>query len=179
MKPTFTMLRPDEARFLKQILINSENLNELFALGYIMYERKMTPNYRMKLKSEGAINLEYPEESDFPTDELDDLILNVIKQTYSKTVVKTSWIISTLDEEHIQFLKEKPNDKALLQIHPIIRANMDFPKIGLQNIQRYKKEIPIYTYNRQSSISNIAFTATFEISKLNGVFQSLDKLHFI
>lgn len=124
MEPrTIKFLPLDQMRILKQIFIVNENkYDREVAVGYILYERKLTKEYKFsetpKEERDFRYYLEYPRQDSYPNDEVDDLILQSIKNTYPKSYLKNHSIICNVDTEKYDVLKKPENQPSVINVSP-------------------------------------------------------------
>lgn len=178
-RPTLFMLRTDEVRFVKQILIGTDSKNPFNAIGYIMYQRPMSYTYKLREISKGSSlgGLNYPVAEDFPEDELDKLVMKIVKASYKISTVVNHLVMSSLDLEQINRLMDRPKNEALLKLNPNLPSG-EHPSV-LNGQYRYERKIPIYTSNKSKGIENIAFVDYCSLDETSNNYDRLDSLEFL
>lgn len=177
--PTFVMFQPEDVRFVKQILIGTESHNDFNAIGYIMYQRQMSHTYKLRgMNKENPLgNLNYPVDEDFPEDELDRLVLKIVKSSYKTSTVVNHFVISSLQLEQINRLMDRPKNEALFQLNPNLPSGQH-PSI-LNGKYRYERKIPIYTSGKSKGIENIGFVDYCSLVESSEIYDKLDEIEFL
>lgn len=91
-----TMLSPEQIFFVKRI-----NLENDYFSGIVAYARKLTETYKMnpKKRSKEELYLYHYGEDEYPFDELDKIILDLIRQKYPDAECRTSLQLCNTDLE--------------------------------------------------------------------------------
>jgi hypothetical protein len=180
---TFTILPIEEIRIVKQLFIVKEsrhNDNDI-SIGYILYERKLTDKYKFAEtpKEEQDFNyfLEYPRQDTFPNDNIDDLILQSVKNSYPKSLVKNHTIFSSLDEEKIEIFQDRPTEKSHFKITPNLSV-LDLNKLVGREFEWIQKKITIYIDSSREDLKNVAFFGHYEINDKN-ILDQISDVKFI
>lgn len=184
MKPkTITVLPIDELRVIKQIFLTKEskhNDNDI-SIGYILYERKFTGNYKFtetpKEKRDFKYYLEYPRQDSYPNDSIDDLILQSVKNTYPKSIVKSHSLICNIDKEKIEILQDRPSEKSHIKITPDF-SGRDFNKIAGREFDWIQKKITIYADSINEELKNVSFFGYYDLDDQE-ILPEVDEIKFI
>ena len=96
-------------RILKQISIITENQFGIdICIGILLYKRKFNPDYQFnnieKADKKYQFYIDYPTQEMYPNDNADDLILQSVRTTFPKSIVKNhsiNLVWKTLMEQKI------------------------------------------------------------------------------
>lgn len=143
---------------LKRIGLTKELGQNRSSYSELLYLRAFSSNYCMKQKqvTDEKEKLErlikgIPEE-EYPSDELDDFILNGVRTLYPDAKIKSSLILLSSDVKDIQILQNYWMEKASLMISPNI-LNMD--NAIIEYIQRFQCiRIPLEIYGDNPLFKN-------------------------
>ncbi|AZA92981.1 Uncharacterised protein [Chryseobacterium nakagawai] len=175
------LLESNEWKIIKQINIISKNSYAVdIAIGQIIYERDINDEYKYNDGSDDhriTKLINYPKQNCFPTDEIDEIILNSIRDKYPNSFITNYQIIFDSDSERILHFINRPKEEAYLEIRP------DFSKIDLntlygQEIEIFRKKINIYQDFTLDSIKNQYFVGYCDYSRHKNIFNKLDTIKF-
>lgn len=183
MKKTFSILPVEEIRIIKRVVIVSDNaVNRDISIGYFLYERLLSSEYRFIEKKEEEKDfdyyLTYPKQEDFPKDKIDELILQAIQNNYPKSFTISYSLISSLDKENIELFKNRPSEKSSIIFSPDL-SNLDYSKFAGKDINYMKIDMNVFVDFKLEYIKNLFFYGKYDLSKENEIFNSLDKIKFI
>ncbi|MDC1809115.1 helix-turn-helix transcriptional regulator [Bacteroides uniformis] len=127
---------------VKIITINAPTLYGAQDVGYIMYERKLSPEYKFT-ENNTPVGMfeEYPRQKDYPHDELDNLILRVIQDVYPNSKLYNKFVFFNTDLEHIERLKQPLSKDFTIRIQPFVS---DLKKIMGRTL--YQRELKFNLY---------------------------------
>lgn len=179
---TITVLPLEEIRVLKQIIIvNDSQKNDEISLGYILYERKMSQDYKFnetpKEKRDFKYYLDYPKQESFPNDKVDDIFLQSIKNRFPKSKLKNHLIICNVDLEKIKMLQNQPNESSQIQITPDFSV-VDLSTIAGKQFEQAFKQIKIYADFRLEDIKNLAFFGYYDLNDVE-IINKIQEIKFI
>lgn len=175
------LLELDDWKIVKQINIISKNSYAVdIAIGQIFYEREINDDYKYNDESnEHRITqlINYPKQSCFPNDEIDEMILDSIKDKYPDSFITNYQIIFDSDSERIIHFINRPKEEAYLEVRP------DFSQIDLntlygQEIEIFRRKVNIYQDFTLESIRNQYFIGYCDYFEHKSVFNKLDKIKF-
>lgn len=183
MKNVVKILKPEEMKFIKKINIISQNrLNNDIVIGFLIYERKISLDYTFKPKDKSDDNMKYlityPKQSDYPTDEIDELILETIRISYPNSIVHTEILFSTGDIEWLENLKNRPFEVSNLIIRPDF-FGQDLERLVGKEFEVFRKDLRIYVEGSSELIKNIVFYGQCNFEKSKEIYNKLDKIIFI
>lgn len=180
---TFTILPIENIRIVKQLFIVKEsrhNDNDI-SIGYILYERKLNDQYKFvetpKEERDFNYHLEYPRQDSFPNDNIDDLILQSVKNSYPKSLVKNHSIISSLDEEKIEIFQDRPTEKSHIKITPDL-SGLDLNKMVGREFEWIQMKVTIYVDSSREDLKNVAFFGHYDINDKN-ILDQINDIKFI
>ena len=179
---SITPLPTEEWRILKQIkLVADLGKGNPFSIGYLLYQRPLSPTYCMKSvpEEERDINylLNYPQQELFPSDRVDNIILQAVKDRFPGSIVWNHTIIFNVDEERITVLKNRVKEPAQIIITPN-PSDASFWKNSHQSFDIWRKEVTIYNDYTRESIQDLYFNGYYDLKDM-GVLDELDKVVFI
>lgn len=147
------MLDFSDWRILKEInIVSKTNYDQEIVIGTILYERNISKDYYLKDDNEPNSFLRllnYPKQDLFPTDLLDEIIFNAIKEKFPKSFVKNYEIAFSSDLEMINRIQSKPYEQTTLEIRPnfsqidlnlLTTKSFNFPIIAIKIYQDFTKE---------------------------------------
>ena len=178
---TIKLLDQEEWKIVKEINVVSTNQYGVeIIIGVIIYDRGITQDY--KLNDDPEPNqikrlIDYPKQDLFTHDELDELILNAVKNKFPKSSVRSYQVLWDSDEKRFNYLLKRPSEKAFLEIRP------DFSSIDLYNLKGktfpvFYKEINIYQDFTLESIKSHFFTANCDFERSESIITELNKIVF-
>lgn len=178
---TIKLLDQEEWKIVKEINVVSTNQYGVeIIIGVIIYDRGITQDY--KLNDDPEPNqikrlIDYPKQDLFTHDELDELILNAVKNKFPKSSVRSYQVLWDSDEKRFNYLLKRPSEKAILEIRP------DFSSIDLYNLKGktfpvFYKEINIYQDFTLESIKSHFFTANCDFERSESIITELNKIVF-
>ncbi|KAA6325877.1 hypothetical protein EZS27_024959 [termite gut metagenome] len=162
---TIKILPLDELGIIKQINLVSESKFHNEA-GYILYERKLTPNYKFikvpENKKDFKYYMEYPGQELFPNDDLDNLILLSIRNFYSKSVVRNYPLLSNVDIDNLTILKNRYAYQTTIRITPNF-SNVDILKLRGLSFKQIILNVNVYTTLTSKDVENMAFFGYYSL----------------
>jgi hypothetical protein len=179
---SISILPIEEIRIIKQVFIISElECNKEYTIGYILYERQLSQDYRFKETSMEervfSYYLEYPKQDNYPVDEIDMIILHAIKNSFPKSYVRNHSLICNVEKEHIRFLQNRPTEKGVITITPDF-SMMDITNIKLSNFSGLEMKILIYTNFKKGNIINTYFQGYYDLNRPE-ILDRLNEIKFI
>jgi hypothetical protein len=165
---TITVLPLDEIRILKQIIIiNDSQDNREISIGYILYERKMSQDYKFietpKEERDFTYYLDYPKQDSYPNDNVDDILLQSVRNRYPKSKLINHSIICNVDLEKINMLQNPPSELSQIQITPDF-SGIDISTLVGKQFEQAFKQIKIYADFRLEDIKNLAFFGYYDLN---------------
>jgi hypothetical protein len=155
---TISWLEPKDMRILKQITIISNKAIGDYEVGQILYTRPFSSDYRLKeLSKEEKESNSFDRmfgnnQSQYPADKMDLMILDAIKAKFPKTVCYSDTILFNTDIEKISNLKNKQVAKAIFHFQPKFESHEEIIA-AIRNTYPYV-EMPINIYSYQLSDIN-------------------------
>ncbi|RZJ47997.1 MAG: hypothetical protein EOO44_21695, partial [Flavobacterium sp.] len=141
------MLDMQDQKIIKQINIISKTPHGTdTVIGLAVYDREINNNYKYQDgTTENRISklINYPKQEHFPSDAVDQMILNSIKEIYPNSFITNYHLIWDNDIERIKHFLDRPKEEAFLEVRP------DFSQIDLKtllgkNIDIFRRKINIY-----------------------------------
>lgn len=168
-----TGLNHDQQRILKQIIIIADgNYNEII-LGNIFYMRQATPNYNLAKQAE-ADKVEtdrfakyfgdYPRQENYPSDEIDAIILAAVKKQYPKSIVRNDLILFNVDLEKLAVLKNKRIVNTKMYFAPEFSLDDDIAKYANKTFSAPMISLNIYTDQSLSLVECLAFFGNYPVN---------------
>lgn len=176
------MLKPDECKIVKQITIVSPHTRHgEISIGYFLYERPMTPTYKYnhKPKEERQIDylLTYPLQENFPTDQIDKIILQSVKDIYPKSFARSYEVYSTFDIERTERLVNRPFKNGMIMIGPCF-ADVDVYSLTKNEFEALNKPIKVYADYSSEIIENYYFNGYYPLND-ETILDEIDKIIFL
>lgn len=159
-------LAVDKIRIAKQIILVSQFKNKELSIGYFLYERKLSDNYKMlevpEEEKDFTYRLEYPQERLFPVDDIDNLIMQSVRALFPKSRTKNWLVVTTLDEGNLKRLTDRQFEKGELIFHPSF-ANVNFYQMVGKEFTQLSASIKIYNDFKKDEIKDLTFVAYFDV----------------
>ncbi len=175
------MLDFPDWRILKEInIVSKTNYDQEIVIGTILYERNISKDYYLKDDTEPNAFLRllnYPKQDLFPTDLLDEIIFNAIKEKFPKSFVKNYEIAFSSDIEMINRIQTKPFELATLEIRPNF-SQIDLNLLVGKSFNFPQKEIKIYQDFTKESIKGHYFMGICNYENHSETFDKLNKIDF-
>lgn len=171
----------EECKIVRQIIIIAPTeWGQETEVGYIMYSRPITENYKMNLSGQGdpiSYLLNSHKEEYYPKDYVDEVLLKMIKDTYPKSIVKYSIVLTNTDEVRIKSLQVPMNKKVTMTLSPLLMPeHYNVPR----NFYYLRQDITLYAAWLPALIEPInGFISSFSLDKENEVFNTIDNVHLI
>ena len=176
------MLDLNDWKIMKEIHIVSKNsYDQEIVIGVIAYLRKIQKDYYLKDDPEPNQFLKllnYPKQELFPKDNLDDIILNSIKDRYPKSYVRNTQISFDSDLEKIKIITQVPKQAATIEIRPNF-SQIDLSNILGQSFNVFNKSVNIYQHFLADSIKALYFTGTCDFENREETFRQLYEIEFL
>lgn len=180
---TFKVLELNQIRITKTVNIVAPNRFGVDSeIGFFIYEREISKeHYTLKTKDKNETDflkkMSYPNETDYPTDIIDELIINAVKSDYKNSYVKSDLLFTTSDVEHIDRLTKRPFEQSFFTVRQSL-VGKNFMDFAGQEIAGYRKSINIYTNGPKELIENTGFLATCEFDESREIFDKLSQIVF-
>lgn len=164
---TISFLPIEEMRILKQIIIVSDFPKDReLSVGYIVYERILTDRYKFKetnKKSDGFDYLiDFPKQELYPHDDVDDIILQAVKNLYPKSTLRNHHLIFNVDRENIDRLKDRQTVTSQISFTPDF-SSLNILSVGRRSFDGLVKQVTIYNDFSLDYIRNIAFNGYYNL----------------
>lgn len=179
---TISVLPIEEIRVIKQIMIVSEFANNKeYSIGYILYERELSDNYKFKETPKGerdfSYYLDFPRQDSYPTDNLDEIILQSIKNSFPKSTLRNYSLICNVDKERIERLQNRQFEQSEISFTPDF-SQTDFHRFVGQSFDGLRKPIKIYNDFTKESIQNLYFQGYYNLNDRQ-MLDRIDSTKFI
>lgn len=183
MKDTIEILQVDQVKLIKHINIISQNRHGIdIKIGYLLYERNYNVNYKMAGKKENESQfdylLTYPRQEDFPEDDSDKLLLEVIRTEFPKSFVYNKTLFTTSDIEILKNIMSRPSEKAQLIIHPDF-SEKTYDEIKGKSFGQFGIFVTLYTNGPIEYLKNIIFSGTCDYDNHVEIIESLNDIKFL
>lgn len=183
MNNTITVLPIEEMRIVKRIdLLTQTKHNIEIRMGFILYEREFSPDYKFienKKEEKDFLYLStYPKQEDYPSDEIDELILSSIKSAFSNAQIHSELLFSTFDTDNLNRLVKRPNEKANFIVRPEFYGQ-DLAFLVGKSFKSFFKEINVYVDGSSELIKHLTFNGYCKYEKHEEVYSRLDKIKFL
>lgn len=180
---TITILPLEEIRVIKQIIIVSEYANSKdISIGYVLYERHLTGNYKFKEVPEAEKNFDYyfnyPNEALYPKDKLDDIIFQAVRNTFPKSAIRNHNVIFNVDKDKMKILQNRQFVESEMTFTPDFSQVDIYSTPARQSYVGLRKEIKIYNDFRLEDINHLAFNGYYNLNEKQ-ILNDLDKISFI
>jgi glycerophosphoryl diester phosphodiesterase len=181
--PTIKILPVDEMRIVKRInIISQTQFDPEAVIGYVFYERQFSQDYKLaeRIKNENdPFNLApYPTQKDFPNDEIDEIILNAVREKFSKSSVRDEIMFSTFDIDQLNNFINRPSAKANFIVKPDFNGQ-DLNWLVGRSYNTFAKEINIYVNGSLKLIENLAFWGICDFARHEEIYTRLDLIKFL
>lgn len=179
---TISLLPTQEMRIIKQIfLIYESGSKQELSIGYVMYQRKFSDNYKFKEtpkeQKDFSYYLDYPKQEMYPHDEVDETIFQAIKNTYLKSRLINFSLIFNVDEEKVKRLQGRPYEQSEIIFRPSI-STFDLERYIGQHFSVLRKQIKIYQDYTKESIQNIAFLGLYDLQD-KSILDKVSNIEFL
>ncbi len=169
-------------KIMKEIHIVSQNsYDQEIVIGVIAYLRKIQKDYYLKDDPEPNQFLKllnYPKQELFPKDNLDEIILNSIKDKYPKSFVRNTQISFDSDLEKIKIITQVPKQIATIEVRPNF-SQIDLSKILGQSFNVFYKSVNIYQHFLADSIKGLYFTGNCDFENREETIKQLFEIEFL
>lgn len=176
-----SVLPQNEIRIIKEIIIVSDHENRDTSLGSIFYERDFSPEYKMEeIEEENrdfTYYLNYPKQEYFPTDDLDGIILQSIKNSFPKSIIRNFIYFSTADVQRLKNLKKRPIESTTILFSPLL-ISQNYQTLSNSNQHFYYPKINIYRDSKKEDAANLAFFGNFDLNDRT-ILSRLRDINFI
>jgi len=145
---TIEFLPLDEMRIVKQIIIVENYKSDTDSvIGYILYERPLSQEYKFKLIPERerdfSYYLNYPKQEYFPSDNIDDILLQAVRNSHPKSEVRNHSLVCNVEIDRINTLKNMRVESGNIRITPDF-SGVDIYSLAGRNFNFAEQEINIY-----------------------------------
>lgn len=162
-----SVLPQNEIRIIKEIIVVSDHENKDASLGSIFYERDFTSEYKleeiMPEKRDFTYYLNYPKQEYFPVDDLDGIILQSIRNSFPKSIVRNFIYFSTADVQRLKNLKNRPTEESTILFSPVLFAQ-DYRTLSNSTQHFYCPKINIYRDAKKEDVENLAFFGNYDLN---------------
>ncbi|MFV0419348.1 MAG: hypothetical protein ACK5KT_11530 [Dysgonomonas sp.] len=186
MKPqrkVFSILPFEEWRIVKQIIVNGElpfsewndkNIRRDVDLGYFLYERPISKDYKISDANEDGTPLsyiDYYKSENYPHDYVDEKLLEIVKSSYPNSRVNCYTVLTNSEREFIDNLQQPPSKNITIRLMPTV----PFDKLNERGYYYLLQNLKLYASLSSSFIENISgFSGFFELDKEDEVFNTID-----
>ncbi len=161
-----SFLPADKIRIAKKVTLVAKFGEQEFSIGYFLYERLFNENYKMlevpEEEKDFTYRFEYPQERLFPIDEIDNLILQSVTKRYPKAGVRSFLIASTLEQENLTRMTDRPFETGKFVFHPSL-ANVDINQFVGKEFIQLSTDIKVYNDFRNEEIRSLTFVGYFDV----------------
>lgn len=175
------VLPQNEIRIIKEIIIVSDHENRDTSLGSIFYERDFSPQYKMEeIEEENrdfTYYLNYPKQDYFPIDDLDGIILQSIKNSFPKSIIRNFVHFSTADVQRLKNLRNRPIEKTTIMFSPLL-ISQNYQALSNSRQQFHHAEINIYRDSKKEDVENLAFFGIYDLND-SAILSRLRDINFI
>lgn len=183
MKTTTIKILPiEELRIIKQItLISQFANNQDYSIGYILYERKLTKEYKFvetpEEEKDFKYYMEYPRQDSYPNDNIDELILQSIRNSFPKSTLRNHSIICNVDIDKKERMQNREFRINNIQFTPNF-SQIDMNDLKGKSFEGLNISIKVYNDYKLEGIENLFFQGYYNLNDLN-VLDELDTIQFI
>ena len=179
---TITLLPIDEMRIIKQIFLIYESGNKQeFSIGYVMYQRMLSDNYKFTetpiKEKDFSYYLDYPKQEMYPHDDVDETILQSINSTYPKSRLINFSLIFNVDGEKVKRLQNRPFEQSEIIFRPSI-STTDLTRYLGQHFTVLRKQIKIYQDYTKESIQGLSFLGLYNLKDVS-ILDKVDSVEFL
>ena len=165
------LLDSDEMRIVKIITIVAPTPYGKQEIGYFMYERPLTANYKFtESEAPSSFVEDYPRQRDYPHDELDKMILRIIQTEYPESKLQNKFVSFNLDLEHIKQLQDRPSKELKIWLTP----NPTEIESG-RTYYKYEKIFNFYT-NFSESLVRQLFVSSYSLAQEKRMNEQLNTM---
>lgn len=169
--------------FVKRVNIVSRNrFDKDFIIGFILYERRHTNEYRFTPKKAVEKNSHflgpYPKQEDFPKDELDNLILHTVHSSYPNSNVHNVIMSTSSDVEMIENWKNRPFEQLEINIAPDF-SGQNMEMLSGRGFYKYRRMVNIYVEGSSEMIKEIVLFGQCDLSSHEQIYDLLDNIVFL
>ena len=165
---TARVLPSEEIAIIKQIVLVPDSRIFSNGIGHLVYIRKSAPNYWFKELSE-----EHNGQELYPNDELDDIVLQSIRNYYSKSFVRNHFLFYDTDTDYLSMLTNKLKVRSSIRFMPSIPPHIDITKFIGQTFECLDMGVNIYTDLSAKEVENIAFFGYYKLED-NNILQRIE-----
>lgn len=162
------LLPNEEFRIIKQVFLipNSAN-NSQSPLGYILYERKFAEQYKMievpEEQKDFKYRMEYPSENLFPVDDVDNIILQAIKNDYPNSTVRSFLLLTNLEQERLMLQRQSPSISGDIYFQPALE-NYDLSSIMHLKPEVLRMTVTIFRMAPEEKIHPVTFFGKYDLN---------------
>ncbi len=183
MNNTITVLPVEQVKIVKRIDLLTQNKNNIeIRIGFIVYEREFSPDYKFVEKKKDEKDFlylsTYPKQEDYPSDEIDELILLSIKNTFSNSRIHSELLFSSFDTDNLNRLIKRPNEKANFIVRPEFYGQ-DLVFLVGKSFKAFIKNINVYVDGSSELIKLLTFNGYCKFENHEEVYSRLDKIKFL
>lgn len=183
MQNTFKVLPIEEVKIIKRInIVSQDRFGNDIIIGFILYQRGFSADYKFKETKEEdrdfAYFISYPRQEDFPTDSIDDLLLQTIQNNYPKSYIFNQLKFTTSDVEQFKNLINRPSEKSDLVIRPDF-TGQQYERLVEIDFTSFNEEIKVFVEGSSQLIKGLNFYGNCNFENRNEIYQQLEEIEFI
>lgn len=166
-----TVLPQDEIRFVKTISVVQE-IGGVPHRAEMIYLRRPMPNYKMKPASNPDESLYFGnKEEQYPSDIIDDLILEGVKKVYSEVHVRTSLLLFNTELDHYKrILPNFRQESFTIRVFPHIEDIDEVIASGKTSFPGFLKDFILYCFPHETQFfQNSCSRLEYAIDKENEI----------
>lgn len=181
---TLEFLPIEDVHIIKQINLNISVNGNLETIGYVYYKRKFADDYKLREVAEEEkdfnYKFNYPPQNIFPTDRLDQIILEAIKSKFPDSDTYNYLIVANIDLDMESRITNRPTEKAILDIFPDIK-NLDVYSVISSNktYRGIRLDINVYGNYSKERINNLFFKGYYIADDENHFLSEFSRVQFI
>lgn len=173
-----TVLPLEEVRFIKTISVVQEIAGRPYR-AEIIYLRRPSSDYKMKPDSNPKENLYFRiKEEQYPSDIIDDLILEGIKKAFTEVSVRTSLLLfNTVLDHYKRILPNFRKESFTIQVNPHIDDIEKVIASGNTSFPVFIEEFLLYCFHHETQVfQNGLSILEYDIDKEPEMTSLWDKL---
>ncbi|TSJ47616.1 hypothetical protein [Fluviicola chungangensis] len=180
----FKVLPHEEMHIVKQIMLTISRNGSKEGIGYFLYKRPLSENYKLSTVPEDKKDFEYrhnyPPQYIFPNDKLDELILSSVQADFPESRIHNHLVVTTFEVERIQRLRNRPSEETHFFIYPTVDPYSLMSNTDPNKIYKGKRlSFKTYTNFHSFSIKDLAFYIYYKIDEEEYLLDEFEKLKFL
>ncbi len=183
MRNKIKILPPEEMKIIKKInLVSKIRFETDVIIGFFLYERELSDNYKFKEKKKEERDFlylsTYPKQEDFPEDLIDNVLFETIKINYPKSNLHNDFLFTTSDVENLTNLINQPYQVSALIIRPDFSGQRLERLVGME-FEAFTKMVNLYTSFPAEITKDLVFYGTCNFEKHKEIYNILEGIKFI